>query len=61
MKLSYSDFFLVRAAGGKTPEISPHWHPDYTAQLEEDELESGIEPSSRANRDWVKNQCFKAR
>jgi HNH endonuclease len=60
MKLCHSDFFIVRAFGGKTQQVTPH--QDISVQEQEtslaEEFESSVEPSGRNAQVWLKSQCL---
>src|SRR6267378_234506 len=61
MKLCHSDFFIVRASGGKTCEPTPHPHSEVQEQemILADELASGLRSSGRSEQKWLKRQCFR--
>lgn len=45
----------MRAAGGKTYEITPH--PDYMVNVKAEEPAEDLEAATEPQ--WLKNQCFK--
>jgi hypothetical protein len=57
MSQSHSSHLLVKATGGKTPALTPH--PDPVVQEEVENLAATIEPSTRADQEWLKKQCLR--
>lgn len=61
MKLCHSDFFIVRASGGKTCEPTPHPRNE-VREMEmflAEELASGLKSPGRSEQKWLRRECFR--